>query len=121
MWPCASTLTLHHRSFPSPIRVYSCLFVVGPLTPRQRKIKRRPLVHLRLRPDPSSVPMYDPLNYRKPHSRSREFIRTVQSLKNSEKLVRLLHVKTHPVVLYKANRFFTLLFAAHFNERLRAG
>jgi len=51
------------------------------------------------------MPRNDSPHVGQPDARALEFILAMQPLKNSEQPVRVSHVKTHPVVAHKNDRF----------------
>src|SRR5687768_7205634 len=64
----------------------------------QREVEGGALAHPSLRPDPPSVPVYDPRDRRKTYARSLELVLPVQPLEGPEQLARVPLVEAGPVV-----------------------
>ena len=68
---------------------------------RDGEVKRRSFSYLTLTPDPPSMTVDNPQDKGESDARSRELLGAVESLKNTEELVNIAHVKARSVVLHE--------------------
>lgn len=73
--------------------------------PVHGEIKPRPLPHSAFRPDPTAIPVDDPLHRGKADAGAREIVLGMQALKRAKQLLRQRHVEPRPIVVYKTCGF----------------
>src|SRR6202162_1126400 len=75
----------------------------------QGKVKRRAFIHFGFRPDPATMFANDALHGSQSNACAFEIFGPVQTLKDAEQLVFILHVEADPVVSYEDDALAILL------------
>src|SRR4029077_19283505 len=80
------------------------------------EIECRSPIRSRFCPNPSAVAMNNPLHNCQTYAGAFKFVRAMQSLEHTEKLVRVLHVEPGAVVGNKINVLSVLTLGANFDD-----
>src|SRR5439155_2744437 len=81
----------------------------------QRKVERGAAIDRTFRPGAAAVALYDPTDIRQSDPGTLEFIGAVESLKDTEQLVRVLHIEADPIVADEYDHFVWLVDGPDFD------